>query len=81
MGRIYVHAKDGDGTKRERIHSPDILHIATHGFFSIDKVKLNTKAKKDFLFYSGLVFAGANKNINEEKREIAMTEYSLPLRS
>ena len=52
-------------------HSPDILHIATHGFFSTDNVKLNTKTKKDFLFYSGLVFAGANKNINEEKGQSA----------
>ena len=52
-------------------HSPDILHIATHGFFSTENVKLNTKTKKDFLFYSGLVFAGANKNINEEKGQSA----------
>jgi len=52
-------------------HSPDILHIATHGFFSTDNVKLNTKTKKDFLFYSGLVFSGANKNINEEKAQSA----------
>ena len=52
-------------------HSPDILHIATHGFFSTNNVKLNTKTKKDFLFYSGLVFAGANKNINEDKGQSA----------
>jgi CHAT domain-containing protein len=51
----------------KEVRSPDLLHIATHGFFSVDKVKLNEEAKKDFLFYSGLVFAGANKNIAEEK--------------
>lgn len=50
----------------KNVHSPDILHIATHGFFSTDRVKLNAEAKKDFLFYSGLVLAGANRNLNEE---------------
>lgn len=50
-------------------HSPDILHIATHGFFSSDKVKLSAGAKKDYLFYSGLVLTGANKSLREETPE------------
>lgn len=54
----------------KNIHSPAILHVATHGFFSADKVKLSAEAKKDFLFYSGLVLSGANKNLAEETQEI-----------
>jgi len=54
----------------KNVRSPDILHIATHGFFSIDQVRLSADAKNDFLFHSGLVFAGANKNSGEETREI-----------
>ncbi len=52
------------------VRSPDILHIATHGFFSTDQVKLSAEAKKDFLFYSGLVLTGANRNLDEETQEI-----------
>lgn len=48
------------------VRTPAILHIATHGFFSTDKVLLSAEAKKDFLFYSGLILSGANKNLNEE---------------
>jgi len=54
----------------KNIHSPDILHVATHGFFSTDKVKLSADAKKDFLFYSGLVLSGANRNLDKETQEI-----------
>jgi CHAT domain-containing protein len=50
--------------------SPDILHIATHGFFSDDKVTLNTHARRNFLFHSGLAFAGANDNITDTTRAI-----------
>jgi CHAT domain-containing protein len=52
------------------VHSPAILHIATHGFFSTDKVKLSAEAKKDFLFYSGLLLSGANRNLADETQEI-----------
>ncbi|MEO8472499.1 MAG: CHAT domain-containing tetratricopeptide repeat protein [Chryseolinea sp.] len=52
------------------VHSPAILHIATHGFFSTDKVKLSAEAKKDYLFYSGLVLSGANRNLADETQEI-----------
>ena len=52
------------------VRSPDILHVATHGFFSAGKIKLSAEVKKDFLFYSGLVFAGANRNLDKETLEI-----------
>lgn len=45
------------------IVSPTILHLASHGFFSSDVVTLNTKAKKEFLFHSGLVLSGANQSL------------------
>jgi CHAT domain-containing protein len=48
------------------VHSPTILHIATHGFFSADKVALSAEAKKDFLFHSGLILSGANKSLENE---------------
>ena len=45
------------------VRSPAILHLASHGFFSSDVVSLNTEAKKEFLFHSGIVLSGANKSI------------------
>ena len=46
------------------VHSPTILHLASHGFFSSDIVSLNTEAKKEFLFHSGIALTGANKSIS-----------------
>ena len=46
------------------VRSPAILHLASHGFFSSDVVSLNTEAKKEFLFHSGIVLSGANKSIS-----------------
>ena len=45
------------------VKSPAILHLASHGFFSPDVVSLNTEAKKEFLFHSGIVLTGANKSL------------------
>lgn len=45
------------------IASPAILHLASHGFFSSDVVTLNTTAKKEFLFHSGIVLSGANESL------------------
>ncbi len=45
------------------LHSPTILHLASHGFFSADIVPLNQEAKKEFLFHSGIVLTGANKSL------------------
>lgn len=46
------------------VRSPSILHLASHGFFSSDIVALNTEAKKEFLFHSGIVLSGANKSLS-----------------
>src|SRR5690606_1331157 len=45
------------------VRSPAILHLASHGFFSPDVVSLNTEAKKEFLFHSGIVLTGANNSL------------------
>lgn len=60
---------DASEVNLKKLRSPDILHIATHGFFSSDKVKLNAGTKKDFLFYSGLALSGANANILQAEAE------------
>jgi CHAT domain-containing protein len=52
------------------IQSPDILHVATHGFFSEGQIRLHSDAKNDFLFHSGLVLAGANRSLNEETLDV-----------
>jgi len=54
----------------KNVHGPEILHIATHGFFSTDVVKLSADAKKDFLFHSGLILAGGNKQLSQETEAI-----------
>lgn len=46
------------------VDSPSILHIATHGFFASDVVSLNTNAKKEFLFHSGIVLSGVNASLS-----------------
>jgi CHAT domain-containing protein/Tfp pilus assembly protein PilF len=45
------------------LHSPTILHLASHGFFSSEIVSLNVEAKKEFLFHSGIVLTGANQSL------------------
>lgn len=45
------------------VHSPTVLHLASHGFFSSDIVSLNAEAKNEFLFHSGILLSGANKTV------------------
>ena len=61
------------------IHSPRVLHIATHGYFfeNIPQDKENkqfmgvnrNKAMQDPMLRSGLLFSGANKTISGEKTQ------------
>jgi CHAT domain-containing protein/Tfp pilus assembly protein PilF len=53
----------------KKVNHPQILHIASHGFFSDGIVKLSELTKKEFLFHSGLVLAGANKSRQKENRD------------
>lgn len=43
----------------KKVHGPSILHIATHGFFSTDVIRLNEQVKNDFMFHSGLILSSA----------------------
>lgn len=60
--RLYLKGAATESNLKS-VHSPAILHIASHGFFSSDMVTLNSQAKKEFLFHSGIVLTGANKSI------------------
>jgi CHAT domain-containing protein/Flp pilus assembly protein TadD len=61
--------------------SPDILHVATHGFFSDEKVSLNTHARRNFLFHSGVALAGANNqnldSANNVREDGILTAYEV----
>lgn len=59
---VYLEANATEANLK-RVHSPAVLHIASHGFFSSDVVSLNKEAKKEFLFQSGIVLTGANKSL------------------
>jgi CHAT domain-containing protein/Tfp pilus assembly protein PilF len=59
---VYLEASATEANLK-RVHSPSVLHIASHGFFSADVVSLNHEAKKEFLFQSGIVLTGANKSL------------------
>jgi CHAT domain-containing protein len=49
------------------INSPDILHIATHGFFSPDLVYLNEEAKNNFLFHSGIILSASSQSVKTQE--------------
>ncbi len=56
---IFVRESASEANLKN-LHSPSILHIATHGFFSSNVVYLNESVKNDFLFHSGILLSGEN---------------------
>jgi CHAT domain-containing protein/tetratricopeptide (TPR) repeat protein len=53
------------------LKSPGILHIATHGFFSGEIVRVNNQTRNEFLFHSGIVLSGANKTLELQSESFA----------
>ncbi|MCC5639842.1 CHAT domain-containing protein [Nostoc sp. CHAB 5844] len=77
--------KDATETAVKQLHSPSILHLATHGFF-VTGVKQNTLQVENPLLRSGLALAGFNKrkqatNGNDDGVLTALEVAGLDLRS
>lgn len=53
----------------KNVRATDILHIATHGFFTIDKINPGKSFKREITFNSGLLLTGANKSLKNETAE------------
>lgn len=51
------------------VRGTDILHIATHGFFTIDKINPGKSFKRELTFNSGLLLTGANRSLQNEMTE------------
>ena len=74
--------KDASEEKIKKIQSPDVLHIATHGFFIPEKVEdtpiIYTKdislAADNPLTRSGLLMAGVEKNLTSAPAELGIEE-------
>ena len=59
VGGILLTGKDASSGNVRSVNSPSTLHIATHGFF------FDPGSEKNPMVASGLVFAGANINLNQ----------------
>jgi CHAT domain-containing protein len=51
------------------VHATDILHVATHGFFTIRHINPGKEFRREVTFNSGLILTGANKSLQEETTE------------
>ena len=72
-----LYGKEATETKMKNIKSPDILHIATHGYFLADLSKMETNkvlgidiavAKENPLLRSGLLLANCDNVFDENYR-------------
>ncbi len=54
---ILYMGKAATESNLKKVHGPSILHIATHGFFSTEVIRLNDQVKNDFMFHSGLILS------------------------
>lgn len=65
-----VHMKDrATEANVKAVRGVDILHIASHGFFSIEKINPGKEFNRELTFNSGLLLSGANKSLQEETTE------------
>ncbi|MGC3948149.1 MAG: CHAT domain-containing protein [Chryseolinea sp.] len=51
------------------VRATDILHVATHGYFTAKNINPGKEFQKDLAFNSGLMLSGANKSLQEETTE------------
>ena len=51
------------------VRATDILHIATHGYFTSKSINPGREFKRDITFNSGLMMSGANKSLQDETSE------------
>jgi CHAT domain-containing protein/tetratricopeptide (TPR) repeat protein len=72
----YVRAEASEQNLR-KIKSPGVLHIATHGFFSIDVSYLNEQVKSDYLFHSGLLLSAGKSETYPAANDGIVTAYDI----
>jgi CHAT domain-containing protein/Tfp pilus assembly protein PilF len=51
------------------VRATDVLHVATHGFFTIKNINPGKDFQRDVTFNSGLMLTGANRSLQEETTE------------
>lgn len=61
----------------KKLKSPGVLHIATHGYFSIDVSYLNEHAKSDHLFQSGLLLSAGKTDAQPTENDGIVTAYDI----
>jgi CHAT domain-containing protein/Flp pilus assembly protein TadD len=64
-------------TNVKATQNPQILHIATHGFFLADEEDAENGVKVSPLFRSGLMMAGASQEQNPESDDGVLTAYEV----
>jgi tetratricopeptide (TPR) repeat protein len=72
----YVRAQASEQNLR-KVKSPGVLHIATHGYFSVDLSYLNEQVKSDYLFHSGLLLSAGKTDSNLTENDGIVTAYDI----
>jgi CHAT domain-containing protein/Tfp pilus assembly protein PilF len=72
----YIRAQASEQNLR-KIKSPGVLHIATHGYFSVDVSYLNEQVKSDYLFHSGLLLSAGKTESNPTENDGIVTAYDI----
>jgi CHAT domain-containing protein/tetratricopeptide (TPR) repeat protein len=72
----FVKAEASEQNLR-KLKSPGVLHIATHGYFSVDVSYLNEQVKSDYLFHSGLLLSAGKTDSNPTENDGIVTAYDI----
>ena len=54
----------------KQVHSPKVLHIATHGYFNDEEDNQNLAGENNPLLNSGLLFAGAQNSLARQQNQL-----------